>query len=1048
MTIQSFQRGLFPADLLPAKTPPTVHRIDKKKTRFLLYEINGRVAGCIMHGSEECYRWSSGLPADVSKFLQIHSYFQPKFKYLASFVSITNGKYPFIFRDPSGNETEVLLSENSLKQACLTFSLYNDKITISRTVDGNAPLSEKAAACGDILIDPDSRMIYQLAGHEVWKIWENIEEKLLNAEGYDVFDDEFDELDELDGLDLSDESDWSDKQELQWDKNSITANIDIFNALQLRLNPKLFPSFLKTILFFQNGAAVDVLNYEHSSCLLSIPANFEAEIEMIPQIRINNNRLYFSGELFKLFDPRQRSRLSGPLRTKKRLRSMMDACMAMAEVTTPAARKNIIKNTLGNPDYNKRKVKNEARHILNAFAEASIQKPLVIQAKHGKWLLSEDDRMAQVRMVQILYETFGMEAFAEPGVVARVSVKREELFKQLPLLAEKLERNGFSLMMGNEPMATAHWDFALNATSSIHDWFELRPEIRCDGVLLSDEELKRLAEEGILQRNGRLILIDEVSSRILAMLAGTVTGGRKKKKGAQAVRIPRLQILDWLQLRSQGVAVRLPENESRIMESLLNFANIPQRPLPKALSATLRPYQRDGYQWLCFLYEHRFGACLADDMGLGKTVQGISLLSGITDGTIKSEAAPGVPHLIVVPPSLLFNWESEIARFFPDASVLLYGGQRRSTALFNKYDIILTSYGIVQRDIEKLAELRFNVIIFDEAQMVKNLHAATTGAARKLVGAFKLALTGTPVENRIEEYYAIIDLCLPGLLGSPEEFARSVGNRAQGGIETLLRRTRPFVLRRNKKLIAADLPEKIETDIHLDLSPKQRVLYQRTVEEVRGAVHEAFANRSPGQARIMALTAILRLRQICLAPALAIAGTTDASPKLDFLAEQLAELRDEGHSVLVFSQFTSYLDIVEAGLKRHHLPSLRLDGSTPIPQRKQLVQSFQDSDSPLVFLISLKAGGKGLNLTRATYVYHLDPWWNPAVENQASDRAHRIGQTEQVTITRLIMRHTIEEKMMALKEQKLKLYKSILEDGSAAAGTGLTREDFDFLLGD
>lgn len=219
-----------------------------------------------------------------------------------------------------------------------------------------------------------------------------------------------------------------------------------------------------------------------------------------------------------------------------------------------------------------------------------------------------------------------------------------------------------------------------------------------------------------------------------------------------------------------------------------------------------------------------------------------------------------------------------------------------------------------------------------------------------------------------------------------------------------------------------------------------------TVEEVKGQVRDAYDRHAPAQARIVALTAILRLRQICLAPVLAVPGASDASPKLDFLAEQLHELRDEGHSALVFSQFTGYLDLVEAGLKRHGISTLRLDGSTPVPRRKELVRSFQQASEPSVFLISLKAGGKGLNLTRASYVYHLDPWWNPAVENQASDRAHRIGQTGQVTITRLIMRHTIEEKMMALKQRKLQLYQAILQDGAGSGGAALTREDFEFLL--
>ncbi len=356
-------------------------------------------------------------------------------------------------------------------------------------------------------------------------------------------------------------------------------------------------------------------------------------------------------------------------------------------------------------------------------------------------------------------------------------------------------------------------------------------------------------------------------------------------------------------------------------------------------------------------------------------------------------------------------------------------------------------HGIVHRDIEQLEQLRFDVIVFDETQVVKNLKAATSNAVRRLKAVFVLALTGTPVENHLGEYYAIMDLCLPGLLGSREEFARQIGQGGQAGINRLIRRTKPFILRRSKQMIAAELPPKIETDIHLELSPKQKLLYQRTVEEVRGLVRDAFARHLPGQARIIALTAILRLRQICLAPSLAAPGSSDSSPKLDFLAEQLLELRDEGHSALVFSQFTSYLDIIEKGLKHHGLNYVRLDGSTPVAQRKNLVNSFQNSSEPAVFLISLKAGGKGLNLTRATYVFHMDPWWNPAVENQASDRAHRIGQTEQVTITRLIMRHTIEEKMMVLKEQKLKLYKAILEEGEGGAGAGLTREDFEYLLG-
>jgi SNF2 domain-containing protein/helicase-like protein len=1030
--------------------------MDRGNVRLVLEENYGRLRGTIKLGSESINQWTRGVPKDIAECLQRLPYYDSTIRYFSYFSSLTKGKYPIVYRNEYGTELPLTLRADVPRRACLAFSLFDGRVAITRTLDGNSPLPDNFITAHELLFDLDAGTIHPLTNREVWRVWDNIDDKLLSGEE-DDFDDYFDEDHEDDFDDDFNEDyeddfeadDFDDSGLLERGESRIVTTVDRFNALALRLNPNLIPDFSESVLFFHDGAAVNTVARLQPSYSLELPATLDTPlIDLMPLVGFADHLFTFSGDLFRFFDQQSRSHLSAPLKAKKRVRAIVSACFELAETATPAARNKVIKAALSGPDYVKRSVKREAKQILSTFVEESLQRPLMIQAAADGWRFAEDDRLAQIRLVRILHDLFGVDAFDAGASPGEMTVEQEQLLPLLPLLAGRLQQGGFSLRLGGEPLATAVWDFALDATSSTLDWFELRPEIRCDGELLSAEELQRLADGGILRRDGKLILIDDLSARVLAMLTGTASPGKRKKKGAQqAVRIPRLQILDWLQLRSHGVTVRLAPDDARILESLLNFGNIPGRPLPPGLTATLRPYQGDGYRWLGFLYEHRFGACLADDMGLGKTIQGISLLTGIADGIIATAASPDTPHLIVVPPSLLFNWESEIARFFPGAAVLTYTGQGRSIEAFNRHDIILTSYGIIQRDIELLSALRFNVIIYDEAQLVKNLQAATTSAARRLVGAFKLALTGTPVENRIEEYYAIMDLCLPGLLGTPEEFRRSIGNWAQGGIDTLLRRTRPFVLRRNKQLIAADLPDKIETDIHLELSPKQKTLYQRTIEEVRGQIDDAFANRSPGQARIIALTAILRLRQICLAPALALSGASDASPKLDFLLEQLDELRDEGHSVLVFSQFTSYLDIVEAGLKRHHLPCLRLDGATPVPQRKKLVQAFQDSENPTVFLISLKAGGKGLNLTRATYVYHLDPWWNPAVENQASDRAHRIGQTRQVTITRLIMRHTIEEKMMALKEQKFKLYKAILEEGTAGGGAGLTREDFDFLLG-
>jgi SNF2 family DNA or RNA helicase len=416
-------------------------------------------------------------------------------------------------------------------------------------------------------------------------------------------------------------------------------------------------------------------------------------------------------------------------------------------------------------------------------------------------------------------------------------------------------------------------------------------------------------------------------------------------------------------------------------------------------------------------------------------------------GKIKSAQKDGIlPHLVVLPPSLLFNWESEIKRFCPDLKIFFYTGKER-TASFDGFDVVLTTYGLVRRDIEKLKEIMFDVVIFDEAQAVKNLLADTTGAVRLLKAGFKLTMTGTPLENHVGEYYSIIDLAVPGLLGEYEKFKPLIKLEVSPALDLIIRRTRPFVLRRTKEMILKELPPKVETDIYLDLTDKQKALYKRTVDEVKSVVDRAYKTKTRAQAGIIALTAILKLRQICIAPRLVASSMRESSPKAEFLIEKLKELIDEGHGALVFSQFTKFLDILEEDLRRHGIDFLRLDGSTQVKRRKKIVGDFQSCNGSPVFLLSLKAGGQRLNLTRASYVFHLDPWWNPAVENQASDRAHRIGQKRHVTVTRLLMRHTIEEKMMALKSRKLQIYKAVMEGSvTGRKGVSITREDFDYLL--
>jgi len=747
-----------------------------------------------------------------------------------------------------------------------------------------------------------------------------------------------------------------------------------------------------------------------------------------------------SRDAFWFFPAAGRAHFLQPLKAKKRVTAIMDACFATLSGRTRTERDKIARLALNTPDFCKRAVKSEARRIVTSFWQAATEPRTLLQLSGAEWLGVPVDLESEARLLKIPYALFGCDIFSQADIPGEMTLDRDLFMKNLTGLRSDCAAAGFALAIGGEELETVAWSFTLDATRSSIDWFELRPEIRCDGELVDEREFLEAVKGGGLFRKGGggIVILDEQSSRALSLFA--VAGKR------EVVRVPRLQILDWIDLRRSGVRVLLSPEDESIIDSLLHFEQIAPRAVPAGLKATLRDYQRDGYCWLAFLYEHRFGACLADDMGLGKTIQAIALLAGLAEGLIDSELPPGVPHLVVVPPSLIFNWESEIQRFYPGLKVGVYRGQGRR-AEFAGLDLVLTSYGVIQRDIEELSALAFHVIVFDEAQAVKNIHAETTGAVRRLKARFKLTLTGTPVENHLGEYFSIMDLALPGLLGPYEQFRRGMGREGTGFLETLVRRTRPFILRRSKDMIAVELPPKVETDIYLEMSPRQKALYVRTVAQVKSTVAEAYSSKAPGQARIIALTAILKLRQICLSSRLLLPDGRDGSPKIEFLIEQLRELFAEGHSVLVFSQFTSFLDIVQEGLSQHEVPFSRLDGSTSVGRRKELVEGFQASVEPSVFLLSLKAGGRGLNLTRASYVFHLDPWWNPAVENQASDRAHRIGQLRQVTITRLLMRHSIEEKMMELKKRKLKLYRALLEDAEQDAGGSIGREDFEFLLG-
>jgi non-specific serine/threonine protein kinase len=743
-------------------------------------------------------------------------------------------------------------------------------------------------------------------------------------------------------------------------------------------------------------------------------------------------------------------RVSPSLRTNKRRSALLRICFEALAAPTGREGARIVRQSLSSEVFDRHAIRREAAAFLHEVLDDfhAGQRALVLDGL--SWASVPVEPPRELELYRIFHEVLGDEAFHEVLPDRSLKVPAALLFGRLPALAAALAAAGIELVLDGKPVRTSTWEFAFDARRATGiDWFEIRPEIRCDGVLLDEAGWRRITGgEGVIERDGFIRVVDPASQRLLAELAGISREGPPGRRGRrEIVHVPRLQILDWILLRSQGVQVRLPPEDEELIDRLLHFERLEERPLPEGLRARLRPYQREGYRWLAFLYEHRLGACLADDMGLGKTVQAISLLGGIKEGKVR---APGggapLPHLIVVPPSLLFNWENEIRKFYPGLKVVSYTGKDRTTA-FGDADAVLTTYALVRRDAELLAAVPFDVVVFDEAQAVKNIHAETTGGARHLTARFKFAMTGTPLENHVGEYFSIIDLAMPGLLGDLERLRPLIRKEEAPEVERLVRRTRPFVLRRTKEAILKELPPKVETDIYLELTEQQKSLYRRTVERVKALIDEAYRSRSSGQAKIIALTALLRLRQLCVSPRLVDPSIQEPSPKIGFLVGRLRELIEEGHQALVFSQFTSFLDLVEEELNLGGIGFLRLDGSTPTVARKQLVETFQSGAGPAIFLLSLKAGGQGLNLTRASYVFHLDPWWNPAVENQASDRSHRIGQKNTVTITRILMRHTIEEKMMELKRKKLALYRTVLEGAEGGRGSAITREDLSFLLG-
>lgn len=483
------------------------------------------------------------------------------------------------------------------------------------------------------------------------------------------------------------------------------------------------------------------------------------------------------------------------------------------------------------------------------------------------------------------------------------------------------------------------------------------------------------------------------------------------------------------------------ENLREQLRELIKLTNLPEINTPQGLQASLRDYQHYGLNWLQFLRASGFSGVLADDMGLGKTVQTLThLLYEKEQGRMRTAT------LIVAPTSLVGNWQAEAKRFTPDLKVLVYHGSDRHQDRFDDYDLVISTYGLIQRDKEKFVDYNFYYLILDEAQFIKNARTKTTQIIQQLKASHRLCLTGTPLENHLGELWSLFHFLMPGLLGDAKQFRQWFRTPIEKYSDVdrrqlLAKRVKPFMLRRTKNEVASELPPKTEMTRNIEITGTQRDLYEAIRMSMEKKVRDAIAKQGLGKSHILLLDALLKLRQVCCDPRLlslpeaTIAHGTSA--KLEALMELLDNLVEEGRRVLVFSQFTSMLQLIEEQLKEKNYEYLKLTGQTQ--NRQALVEQFQQGKTP-IFLISLKAGGTGLNLTRADTVIHYDPWWNPAVEDQATDRTHRIGQENPVFVYKLITSGTVEEAILGMQERKRQLVDGILAADSSQT-VALNEED-------
>ena len=588
-----------------------------------------------------------------------------------------------------------------------------------------------------------------------------------------------------------------------------------------------------------------------------------------------------------------------------------------------------------------------------------------------------------------------------------------------------------------ESTAAPQIAFALADEQPDHtDWLDLEVQVSIDDELVPlPDVLAALTrqDEFLVLPSGLYVALDRPELARLQEVVALAAQLREGEHGRVSVGTTDLSV--WAELAELGVVDAQAATWVERATALRDLTDIP-RPDPVGLATELRPYQLEGFWWLALLHQHGLGGILADDMGLGKTLQVLALVQH----TVARGATS--PFLVVAPTSVVTAWRQQARTHAPGLRIGVVSRRTHDVAqIARDHDLVVTTYALLRLERDQFAPLHWGGLVLDEAQQVKNHQSKAYAAVRALDADFRLAVTGTPFENRLMELWSLLSIAAPGLYPSPRRFRDVVVGPVEkegdaDALERFRRRIRPFMLRRTKELVAADLPPKQEQVLEVELAPRHRRIYDTHLAKERQRILGLVEDF--GRNRVAIFSALTMLRQLALDPAL-VDPDHDAvgSAKLDLLADQLAEVTAEGHQALVFSTFTSFLGRVRDRLTAEGIATVYLDGSTR--DREAVIEAFRRGEAP-VFLISLKAGGVGLTLTEADYVYVLDPWWNPAAEAQAVDRAHRIGQDKHVNVYRLVAADTIEDKVMALKARKAELFAKVM-DGGGAATTGITAED-------